>query len=778
MMFPYEILLKIVCSRTLSLLTTDIMRMELSTYISRGRLIRETAVIPEIAESMLKEIMETDALHHPKTFYFVGQGSGVGKTQLAWSLPVPVVYLPWTNLQTISQCFQSHSNMVHSDVTADADAFYIDFRGDAMYAQTLNGIPYKLRTVGLLLTLFKEVLGKSNEESMRMLSGYDGERVITYQPMSIQEARIEIEEMVVHHRSAYNQETDELLIPVFYIDECIPKKKKNCKDYNYGLFLRNIIRCMGCVCVQSGSDDDLLFITDELRDDHVKGAHILRLIARLPPTELDIFRRDSKYADLIPRLSFEVCEMLKSTTPLYALCVLDALLEIRHQAFTSRPDEGSCIGHLSASVLSKAKEMLLRDKGRYARNGGLSPLMSMLTRKVSCFNLEEIEMEMDESDDGSEEDAGSKMQECKDDDQASERKQVKAQFTVHHILGKMPNTESRNAILPLRMYDDFVCVGVADVNDDDDDNDVNDDDDDDDETEYEPFRLFRGNDALSYFMCARDGNYFEKKIDNGPTEIIRLSATRGLRMECFNRLFPFFLTQGQDNLELEVLQAAIITCHSFPDSLSDCPLDYFLRSLIAELNVFQNHVILDAIDGMPPAYSDVRVRLLYPGDVLLDEKNVSIHTIENNSVCTCIWKSNFCRIFGVYPMLLSTIKRNNEISGSRNRSNDMNVPTKEFVQSIYDTVENKHAITLLVCTKLGAISADDDAFIHAEVAIDVFEITGNASQDQKVATELRWKPIQIEQQKEVQVDQRHTVIVIELETIYYKRFKIMGRAYA
>ena len=717
----------------------------------------------------MNEMMLTDELQRPKLFYFIGQRSGVGKTQLAWSLPLPVVYIPQTIHQPIHQCFQTLANIVHSDVKADV----IGIRDlDKIYslkaAENLNRFTYKFRTVGLLVSLFKEVLGKSNEESMRMLSGYDGERVITYQPMSIQEARNEIDELVKDYKSKYDQDTTTPLIPVFYLDDFIPHDKFF--EYHDNKFLRNVIGCIGCICVQSGTKDDLIFITHSLRDSYDCGKDIMRVVTRLPRTELDAFRYDTKYAHLIPTLSSEVCEMLKSTTPVYAQYVLDALLEMQYNSDAKHADISSSsthIGHLTAAVLSKAKEILLRDKSRFSRSGGLNEQMTTLSGKVTCVSMEWLlenkanknsddDSEEDETGDSGEDETGVGNKRKRDLDSL----EASTQYSVRHILGKMPNTDPGKAILTLFRGDYFVCVRKIE-------NRKTQDE------EFSPRTMWQnfGNDVLSYFMCVRDGVYFEKKIDKTSSEIRRISTTLGLLRARPKEMLPLFYDRTEENLSLEVVSAAIIASLSYPESLSDCPLDYFLRSIIAELNVNEDYVLLDRTKDMPSQFDDVRVRLLYPSDVIWGENKDNIHSLEHNSVCTSIWESNICRIHGVFPLLLSTIKRETDTPL------DVNVPTNEFVRSIYDTVENKHSITLLVCAKLGSIGADNEAFHHPEIAIDVFEIVGNASQDQQVATELRWKPFQIQQGGEMKDNRKHTVIIIELESIYYKRYVIMKVPY-
>mmetsp|Transcript_17569 Transcript_17569/g.24134 ORF Transcript_17569/g.24134 Transcript_17569/m.24134 type:complete len:118 (+) Transcript_17569:217-570(+) len=72
----------------------------------------------------------------------------------------------------------------------------------------------KFHTVSLLVSLFKAVCGRTNEESIKFLSGYDGSMTIDTSPMTLLAARSEIQNLLA------DIESD--LIPVFMIDEVPP----------------------------------------------------------------------------------------------------------------------------------------------------------------------------------------------------------------------------------------------------------------------------------------------------------------------------------------------------------------------------------------------------------------------------------------------------------------------------------------------------------------------------------------------------------------------------
>lgn len=68
-------------------------------------------------------------------------------------------------------------------------------------------------------------------------------------------------------------------------------------------------------------------------------------------------------------------------------------------------------------------------------------------------------------------------------------------------------------------------------------------------------------------------------------------------------------------LETEVAAAAVIASHSYP-SLSGCPLAFFQRALVAELDVNSHYAPLEAfkLQGMPAWYDNVLIGLLSPAN--------------------------------------------------------------------------------------------------------------------------------------------------------------------
>ena len=103
----------------------------------------------------------------------------MGKSQLAASLSLPVVYIPWGDSQNFFCCFRCVSNAARTAIKSDCK-FLSPLLADIRSANNLMTRNEKLSTVGLLVALFREVYGMTNEESLRVLSGYDGKKTLKY----------------------------------------------------------------------------------------------------------------------------------------------------------------------------------------------------------------------------------------------------------------------------------------------------------------------------------------------------------------------------------------------------------------------------------------------------------------------------------------------------------------------------------------------------------------------------------------------------------------------
>ena len=201
-----------------------------------GNCLREQ--VEYICNNIREEIMrgKEKPYEYPRLFYSVVASSGMGKSQLAASLSLPVVYIPLASTQLIYGCFNVLSQAVNQALSADLREHLGLIIVILHFPHELRTIETKFKTVGLLVSLFKEVYGRSNEDSLKLLSGYNGARTIKYYPMSISNAQ----RVLNHCLSSKND--NQYMIPIFFIDEVPACTSKLDPVYRQCVFLRNIIR--------------------------------------------------------------------------------------------------------------------------------------------------------------------------------------------------------------------------------------------------------------------------------------------------------------------------------------------------------------------------------------------------------------------------------------------------------------------------------------------------------------------------------------------------------
>ena len=717
-------------------LTNRRLKEELEKYISRGNYLRNDVTY---IDDSIRNAMEST--RSPIFFYFVEASSGMGKSQLASSLSFPVVYIPLAQRQLIYDCFSSVHSAVQLallyDTTENLGSIFTELRS----ANELIGINLQFRTVGLLVALFKEVIGKSNEESLKILSGYYGERTINYQPMTLSKAKTILEDYI----KAKNK------IPIFFVDEVpsgvmndsnqvltITDSDKADLTFRRSLFLRNVIRIMNCICILSGTEAALMNAVDNIPEpSRTEGVDLeyLRLILKLPRTNWDAIRQDSKYADLMPLLSPDVCNMLKSTRPLFVHYVLNAMLEERS------------MGQLTVAVLSNAKSMIVAHKKNFATSGGLYGQMALLHSKFISNTVDDLLR----ANEGGEKYLLAQRQSC-----------------IRHHFGNLRVLNSNDPVLSLYLDSKYIYSLTNSGR---------------SVTKYQ----FKQNvafetphdDPLLYLICFRNGLYFAES-DISSNRISCTFALLSLLNERLGRKSPFFGNTNQSSssgkfLEMEMVSAAIIASHSYPNSLSGCPFDFFLRSMIAELNPYNDYATFDTIKDMPDVYNNVKVGLLSPANLHWRENTESV-MLQDSSIALgfCRWSSNKGRNDGILPLLMGDRVSMGALEAKCYKDK---VPTEELTKTINNTVHNKNLITIMAVTNFGSIRLSNQSFEKASQEVTVFKIEGNAGDDNLVATELHLKRLDSNQDNDFAVVPKHTVIVINLSSIYYNRYKRMEFAY-
>ena len=231
---------------TITMLSQVDLRVQLDKYLSTGNFLR--ADVKYVSVNIQEERMgETP---YPRLFYLVVASSGMGKSQLAASLSSPVVYIPWGDSQKFYYCFRCVSNAARTAIKSDSKFFRL-LLGNIKSANDLMTRHKKLRTVGLLVALFREMYGMTNEESLRVLSRYDGKRTLKYHLMSLGEAQQALKEFMIACNNSNN------VAPIFFMDEGPSDEAKDddsMLDYLECVFFRNFIRVMKCIYILLGTE--------------------------------------------------------------------------------------------------------------------------------------------------------------------------------------------------------------------------------------------------------------------------------------------------------------------------------------------------------------------------------------------------------------------------------------------------------------------------------------------------------------------------------------------
>ena len=701
---------------------------QLDNYVSRGNCLRQE--VQYISVDLQVEMMRV--VSYPRLFYFVEASSGMGKSQLAASLSLPVVYIPLSTSQLIYECFYSVSQAINEALNADFDAYsgVIDLK--LRSANDLGLVNEQFKIVGLLVSLFKAVCGVTNEESLKVLSGYYGGRTMTYYPMTISEAKSELRGLIRQHVSQSKT-------PIFFIDEVPSYDSENDLKYRQCVFLRNIIRNLNCICMLSGTEAALMNAFDNIyqgsRRDGVDTEY-LRLILKLPNTNFEAICCDSKYIRLLQSISPDVSNMLRSTRPLFAQYIMDAMI-ICHTS------------QLTARVLSKAKEQIVENKEQFSSNGGLFGQMAILHPKFISNTIDNLRK--GNKNKGIEKFLVAQKQSC-----------------IEHHFGKISMENSDESIVSLYLASDYIYTknvdGVSIQR-----------------SPFEPNIDFElpSNDPLLYMICIRDGLY-GKNIQNRKC---RISSTRALSLLSKERIgidFPLFGNPNQISctgrfLEMECLSAAIIASHAYPNSLSGCPFDCFLRSFIAELNPSPDYVSFDGIENIPSVYADVKVTLLSPANCNWRENN-RISRLQNSSIVlgACNWSCNADKNDGTISLFTDLTA--SLIGAIETQCYRDNVPSDELTKTMRNLLCNDNLITIMIVTKFGKIRSWYENFHEVTKDVVVAMVEGNANKGRPVANELAWKRLDI-RNVERNVTPKRTVIIVVLESIYYNRYASMAFAY-
>jgi len=245
---------------------------------------------------------------------------------------------------------------------------------------------------------------------------------------------------------------------------------------------------------------------------------------------------------------------------------------------------------------------------------------------------------------------------------------------------------------------------------------------------------------------------------------------------------PLFLNTKQSSssgkfLEMETVSVAVTASHSYPNSLAGCPLEFFLCSMISELNFNEEYQTFSGIQNMPEGYKAILIGLLSPANANWRDESSSEVTLQNETIImgSYIWSNNLGRNDGVIPLLPlagAAVKAKGSFEA---KCYQAKVPTDELVKTMKNTILNKHLVTVLVVTDFGEITSFNSGFNDAKEKANVYIIRGNADRTRMVATSLKFEPIHV--QKDFSKIAIPTVIMINLNSIYYNRYSVMKSVY-
>ena len=101
-----------------------------------------------------------------------------------------------------------------------------------------------------------------------------------------------------------------------------------------------------------------------------------------------------------------------------------------------------------------------------------------------------------------------------------------------------------------------------------------------------------------------------------------------------------------------------------------------------------------------------------------------------------------------------------------------------LLKTIKNAIQNGNLITIMIVTKFGTIRSTYQTFKEAVTGANVAIIEGNACRDLLVATELKWERLDSSHDDNVTaMPPKHSVILIDLDSIYYNRYEAMKFAY-
>ena len=173
----------------------SIKNIHLDTYLKIGAVLKSSNEAVNVTRS-INEALRGRERKAAKLFFFVEASSGMGKSQLAYAIDKPVIYIPLSLSQNIYECYIDLHFEMHDALKSDLEMLNKINNVGKLPAESAtvllnrSNCLLKYRTCGLLIELFRMVHGKSNEQSHKILTGYGTKtsQTISYSALTIQEA--------------------------------------------------------------------------------------------------------------------------------------------------------------------------------------------------------------------------------------------------------------------------------------------------------------------------------------------------------------------------------------------------------------------------------------------------------------------------------------------------------------------------------------------------------------------------------------------------------------
>lgn len=753
------------------------LRAVLDRFVSRGQILQHStqSLRDNIVQYQKAIVNDAEGLC---LFYFASDSSGAGKSQLAMSLgALSVIYIPLAQTQELYRCFSTISLQFQSALREDFRSLGVNAMRDVRSKILLvDARPF--RSVGLLVALLRLVQGKSNEESIRLLSGHGASRKVRYISMTLTDARKEVK--------------DKGLTSLIVLDEVPPKvvSDQQDNDYNLCIFARNVIRCMSCVCLLSGTEASAMNTIDDVSA-HSRGDSLheyLRLVVKLPATDWRIFENDVSFSELLRVVSPDVIDMLKQSRPLFVQWTLEAMLKCGSN------------GKLNSMVLWIIKQRIMSEKRRFSSKDGLyaqlclmhtafleatarAPLKVVWSSDSEQSSLDEGVSSMEKLTISDSEgdlspvssDSSRKRDRESVGDQVTKRRLLEAelQICIRHHFGKLVPANDLQAdgfdssptlslfLSPLNEVN-TMCVKRANGN----------------LESFCPNVIFASprEDPLMYLICLRNGVHYSNSIST-----VRISTTAAL-LKVFNvrTKNPTFRNVNQHKgsghyLEMEMVGALVTATHS-QDSLCGSGLDCILSSIIAELN-HSNYVEAScfSITGMPEEFKLVKVCPQSSADASWDETggpSVVFKQCGELALTEFSWSKNGDRKDGLFYVMYhgQLLRAAVELKCYPDKA----APTDTLIKTILNTKDGKVGVnvTIMVVTK-GVEDIRTPKFNEAKVGCTVARIRGDASAAKAVGTSLTWEVLHDSGSFPV----NPLVIQVDLESIFFGRNDAMKNTY-